>query len=395
MLAPPSGLAPELAALTVAGEDARVGAAAVAPVIEKKPKIFLLVTQLAPELQESHMQQLLEQCGEVHAWRRGRAPSGELLGFGFAQFGDPEAAWKASTCLSKRVLCGKEIKVLPEEGAEALIQQWRASQQMALRVSSDEELEWELERKTVSCKALLDAKIEELYGPPQDGAGGAVVQRRQELREKEVARIERVRKRKAWREAEFAKTLERLETAEKRQRKEERERDDTDRTEEEAEVRAKVEHELKASRTEVSGGGGAFGGSSVADSRAIRDLVDRVQAEPRSELFRTQLDVTVLRNDKVFEKKLRPWLERKVDFCMGGPQSDLVEYILRRVNAASTPDSLVGDLTRYLDEYTEPVVERMWRMLAFELLRSGHSLRGPAEVNKDGEQLQLTAAGGL
>ena len=26
----------------------------------------------------------------------------------------------------------------------------------------DEELEWELERKTVSCKALLDGKLEEL-----------------------------------------------------------------------------------------------------------------------------------------------------------------------------------------------------------------------------------------
>merc|ERR1719410_2716438 len=84
-------------------------------VTEKKPRIILLITRLAPELQENHMQQILEQCGPVQAWRRGRGPNGEPLSFGFAQFGDPEAAWLVSTCLSKRALCGQEVKVLVEE----------------------------------------------------------------------------------------------------------------------------------------------------------------------------------------------------------------------------------------------------------------------------------------
>merc|ERR1712190_622794 len=114
--------------------------------------IVLLITRLSPDVQEVHMQQILEQCGEVQAWRRARGSNGELLSFGFAQFGDPEAAWKVSTCLSKKVLCGQEVKVLIEEQAESLIQAWRSSQQAALKVNSDEELEWELERKTrLSC----------------------------------------------------------------------------------------------------------------------------------------------------------------------------------------------------------------------------------------------------
>merc|ERR1712032_1801745 len=74
---------------------------------------------------------------------------------------------------------------------------------------------------------------------------------------------------------------------------------------------------------------------------------------------------------KTFEKKLRPWLERKIDLFMGGPQSDLVEYVLRRVNASSMPDALISDLTRYLDDNAEPLIERMWRMLAFELMCNG------------------------
>merc|ERR1719356_11111 len=166
-------------------------------VTEKKPRIVLLITRLSPDLQEGHMQQILEQCGEVQAWRRARGPGGELLSFGFAQFGDPEAAWKVSNCLSKKVLCGQEIKILIEEQAESVIQAWRSSQQAALKVNSDEELEWELERKTVSCKALIDSKMEEFYGLPVEDnsadddaagtSGGAGAQRRQELLEREQA----------------------------------------------------------------------------------------------------------------------------------------------------------------------------------------------------------------
>lgn len=386
-----AGLAPELAALVSAGEGDHnsLGATLSAPVNDKKPRIHLLVTRLAPELEEGHLQQILEQCGEVQAFRRGRDANGAPLSFGFAQFGDPEAAWKASTCMSKRVLCGQEIKVMVEESAETLIQQWRRSQQAALKVSTDEELDWELERKAVSCKASIDAKVEELFGPPADGAGaGAIVQRQQELREKERARVERMRKRKAWREEEFQRQLALVESAEKRARTEERERDDADREKEQAERKAKEEQDkedLKLSKMDDAGQGVRLKTGAHADNRRLIDMVDTVQAEARDELFRMELNLPFLRSEKVLEKKLRPWLERKVDLCMGGPQSDLVEYILRRINACSMPDSLISELTRYLDDNAEPLVERMWRMLAFELMRSGVAMTSSLKKEKKEE----------
>merc|ERR1712070_1272279 len=88
------------------------------------------------------------------------------------------------------------------------------------------ELEWELERKSVSCKAAVEAKVEELF--PGKG-GGAISRRREELRKREQARVLRVRKRKAWREEQFGKELERVESLEKRLRREERSRDGMDR----------------------------------------------------------------------------------------------------------------------------------------------------------------------
>merc|ERR1712190_551458 len=315
-----------------------------AHLVEKKPRIYMLVTRHALELEENHIQQVLEQCGEVHAWRRGRDDKGNPLSFGFAQFGDPEAAWKASTCLSKKVLCGQEIKVLVEESADVLIQKWRTEQQTELKLKSEEELDWELERKAVSCKAAIDAKIEELYGPAEAGQGGsgAASQRRQELRDKENGRVDRMLKRKTWRDEEFQKLVETIEEAEKKLRREEIEADEQDREKEMSEDKDDSSRQL----AKLQDGNPDSAGSKRArltDDRQLCKMVDRVQSEPRADLFTIDLNVTFLRDEKVLERKLRPWLERKIDILMGGPQADLVEHVLRKVNGACTPDALIQD----------------------------------------------------
>jgi len=130
----------------------------------------------------------------------------------------------------------------------------------------------------------------------------------------------------------------------------------------------KAEDSLTGIRSKVAGHG------QHADNRRLIDMVHSMQAEPRDDLFRMELNLPYLRGERILERKLRPWLERRVDLCMGGPQSDLVEFILRRINASSMPDALISELTRYLDDSAEPLVERVWRMLAFELMRSGVAL---------------------
>lgn len=377
------GLAPELLALTEAEQPLPPAAPlppAPMPVIqEKKPRLFLLLTRLSPDLLSDHIYQILEQCGEVQAFRRARDPSGKPLSFGFAQFADPEAAWKASTCISKLVLCGQEVKVLLEETTETSINAWRNAQQAALKVNSNEELEWELERKSVSCKAAVEAKVEELF--PGKG-GGAISRRREELRKREQARVLRVRKRKAWREEQFGKELERVENLEKRLRREERSLDGMDRKKEELSApKQKDDSDLKSAKKEEMGEGESSGPVAIVgnDERVMTDLVDRIQSETRAHIFSMDLDVKFLREEKTFEKKLRPWLEQKIDVMMGGQQSDLVEYLLRRVNAGTPADSLVSDMQRYLDDGAEGLIERMWRMLIFELMRSGHPMGGRSE----------------
>jgi len=337
---------------------------------EKKHRIVLLLTKLSPDAHEDHIQQLLEQCGEVQIFRRGRGPSGQDLSFGIVQYGDPEAAWKASVCINKLAICGQEVKVLVEEHAELLIKQWRERQKALLKLHSDEELEFELERKTVSCKVLLDAKFEELYGSipaPEGGGVHSSAERRKELKEREAARVAKAQKRKKWREEEYAKELEVVQ-AEAQKRKKWREEEELEVVQAEEKRRRLIEgdvdeHELKDEFD--------AGFPQVIDMHEVTRMVDRVQAETFEKLFALSLDMGFLREDGVLERKLRPWLERKIDLHMGGPQSDLVEHVLRRVNDATPPDTITTELARYIEDSADPVVERMWRMMVFELVRAG------------------------
>jgi len=356
-----------------------------APPQEKGHRLVLLLTRLSPEAEEDHVYQLLEQCGEVQIFRRGRGPSGQPLSFGIVQYGDPEAAWKASVCINKLSICGQEVKVLVEEQAELAIKQWRERQKSILKLHSDDELEFELERKTVSCKVFLDAKFEELYGSApviEDGgqASHSSAERRKELQEREVARVSKAQKRKAWREAEYATAVELVRAEEKRRRLDEGDVEDLKDVKEEDEA-DKTALDLKLDGVEESQMASPF---AVIDTHEITRMVDRVQAEPYEKLFALSLDVSFLREEKILETKLRPWLDRKVDLYMGGKQSDLVEHTLRRISTSTPADAITSELARYMEDNADPLVERMWRMLVFELVRAGRLELEPREERRNG-----------
>lgn len=165
--------------------------------------------------------------------------------------------------------------------------------------------------------------------------------------------------------------LQRVESSEKSLRDAERRKDVADRDKEEKEAKDKQARELKLQTLEADGGATNVNVSQLADNRALMELVDKVQEEHRESLFTVRVDPVYLRNERILERKLRPWLERKIDLYMGGQTSDLVEHIIRRVNGASQPDPLIAELERFLDDHAEPLVERLWRMMSLELTQDG------------------------
>lgn len=73
----------------------------------------------------------------------------------------------------------------------------------------------------------------------------------------------------------------------------------------------------------------------------------------------------------IFEKKLRPWVRKKVIEFMGTEEEllqEVIDYILKRVSDRPDPKELLEELTRFLDEEAEGFLTQIWRLLIFEQL---------------------------
>ena len=74
----------------------------------------------------------------------------------------------------------------------------------------------------------------------------------------------------------------------------------------------------------------------------------------------------------MIEKKLRPWVRKKVMELMGTEEAllaEVIEYILNRVNEKPQPKELLDELSRFLDEEAEGFLKHLWCILVFEQLK--------------------------
>ncbi|OEH80015.1 hypothetical protein cyc_08602 [Cyclospora cayetanensis] len=92
----------------------------------------------------------------------------------------------------------------------------------------------------------------------------------------------------------------------------------------------------------------------------------------KAELFAYKIDWTLLNQANVFEKKLRPWVRKKVIEFMGAEESlvqEVIDYILNRVAEKPNPKELLEELSRFLDDEAEGFLKHLWRLLIFEQLK--------------------------
>lgn len=90
----------------------------------------------------------------------------------------------------------------------------------------------------------------------------------------------------------------------------------------------------------------------------------------------------------LMEKKIRPWINKKIIEYIGEPEPTLVDFICSKVLAGSTPQGILDDvqmviffistfsisglisfpsITKVLDEEAEVFVVKMWRLLIYEV----------------------------
>lgn len=74
----------------------------------------------------------------------------------------------------------------------------------------------------------------------------------------------------------------------------------------------------------------------------IKSLIEKIPTE-KNDLFAYQLDWAVIDNT-LMEKKIRPWINKKIIEYIGEPEPTLVDFICSKVMAGSQPQGILEDV---------------------------------------------------
>ncbi|KAK9881568.1 hypothetical protein WA026_016442 [Henosepilachna vigintioctopunctata] len=97
----------------------------------------------------------------------------------------------------------------------------------------------------------------------------------------------------------------------------------------------------------------------------IKTLIENIPTE-KNALFAHKLDWAAI-DSQLMEKKIRPWINKKIIEYIGEPEPTLVDFICSKVLAGSAPQIILEDVQMVLDEEAEVFVVKMWRLLIYEV----------------------------
>lgn len=85
-------------------------------------------------------------------------------------------------------------------------------------------------------------------------------------------------------------------------------------------------------------------GAKVYDEkrRHIKSIIDRIPTQ-KEELFNYKLDRNEI-DSGLMERKIRPWINKKIIEYIGEPEPTLVDFICSKVLAGSPPQSILDDV---------------------------------------------------
>lgn len=79
----------------------------------------------------------------------------------------------------------------------------------------------------------------------------------------------------------------------------------------------------------------------------IKSLIEKIPTE-KNALFAYQLDWSIIDNS-LMEKKIRPWINKKIIEYIGEPEPTLVDFICSKVLAGSKPQGILEDVQMVSD----------------------------------------------
>eukprot|EP00794_Sanderia_malayensis_P019916 gene19916-21863_t len=106
--------------------------------------------------------------------------------------------------------------------------------------------------------------------------------------------------------------------------------------------------------------------ASSADEKkkTIRNLIEKIPTG-KDELFQYPIKMDMI-DQSLVEKRIKPWVNKKIFEYIGEQEPTLVEFICSKVMAKSLPKNILEDVEMVLDEEAEVFVVKMWRLLIYE-----------------------------
>lgn len=74
----------------------------------------------------------------------------------------------------------------------------------------------------------------------------------------------------------------------------------------------------------------------------IKSIIDKIPTE-KKDLFNFELDFKEIDN-VLMDKKIRPWINKKIIEYIGEPEPTLVDFICSKVMAGSLPQGILDDV---------------------------------------------------
>ncbi|XP_063630653.1 RNA-binding protein 25-like [Cydia splendana] len=93
---------------------------------------------------------------------------------------------------------------------------------------------------------------------------------------------------------------------------------------------------------DARGEGGEDKASAEEKRKHIKSLIDKIPTQ-KEQLFQYKLDTAQIDN-VLMEKKIRPWINKKIIEYIGEPEPTLVDFICSKVLAGAAPHRILDDV---------------------------------------------------
>jgi hypothetical protein len=105
--------------------------------------------------------------------------------------------------------------------------------------------------------------------------------------------------------------------------------------------------------------------SSEDKRKLVEKLISTIPTD-KEQLFAKDLDWSLL-DDNLMEKRIRPWVTKKIAEYMGEKEADLIDFVCTLLSDHKDGNSMLKEVAIVLDDEAEKFVVHLWRLLIFEL----------------------------